>query len=129
MKTACPETRATFEVFGVSTTVLDLDHSQESRALIAAFEDSSRFKVVRIAATQTEAERSIDRSEAAIALVVHPGFAALLRKGQPAPLQILVDGTNSNSALIALGYAGQIVSTFSLKYQTDYLYRTQPASA
>jgi ABC-2 type transport system permease protein len=120
---------ATFEVFGVSTTVLDLDHSQESRALIASFEDSSRFKVVRVAATQREAESTIDSSQAAIALVIHPGFAELLRKGQPAPLQILVDGTNSNSALIALGYADAIVATFSQAYQSNYLYRIQPASA
>jgi ABC-2 type transport system permease protein len=120
---------ATFEVFGVSTTVLDLDHSQESRALIAEFADSSRFKIVRVATTQAEAERTIDRSQAAIALVIHAGFAELLRKGQAAPLQILVDGTNSNSALIALGYADAIVSSFSQTYQSDYLYRTQPASA
>jgi len=120
---------ATFEVFGVSTTLLDLDHSQESRALMASFEDSSRFKVVRVAQAQLEAERTIDRSEAAIAVVIHPGFAALLRKGRPAPLQILVDGTNSNSALIALGYADQIVARFSRGYQADYLYRAQPVSA
>ena len=120
---------ATFEVFGVSTTVLDLDRSQESRTLIAAFEDSSRFKVVHVASTQREAEGTIDRSDAAIAIVVHAGFAQLLRKGQAAPLQILVDGTNSNSALIALGYADTIVSSFSQTYQRDYLDRTQPTAA
>lgn len=120
---------ATFEVFGVSTTILDLDHTQESRALIAGFTNSSHFKVVRVAATQQEAEASIDRSEAAVALVVHAGFAGLLRKGQAAPVQILVDGTNSNSALIALGYANEIVATYSQTYLTDLLYRTQPAAA
>ena len=120
---------ATFEVFGVSTAVLDLDHTQESRALIAEFVDSRRFHIVHNAATQREAESTIDRSEAAIALVIHAGFAELLRKGQAAPLQILVDGTNSNSALIALGYADAIVSTFSQTYQRDFLYRTQPTSA
>ncbi len=120
---------ATFEVFGVSTTVLDLDHSQESRTLTAAFEDSSRFRVVHVASTQREAESTIDRSDAAIAIVVHAGFAQLLRKGQAAPLLILVDGTNSNSALIALGYADTIVASFSQTYQRDYLDRTQPTSA
>lgn len=120
---------ATFEVFGVSTAILDLDHTQESRALIAEFEGSSRFKIVRIAATQRQAESAIDRSDAAISIVIHAGFAELLRKGQAAPLQILVDGTNSNSALIALGYADAIVSSFSEGYQSDYLYRTQAASA
>jgi ABC-2 type transport system permease protein len=120
---------ATFEVFGVSTTVLDLDRTQESRALIAGFTNSSRFKVVRVAATQREAEGSIDRSDASIAIVVHAGFANLLRKGESAPVQILVDGTNSNSALIALGYANEIVSVFSQTYLSDFLYRTQPAAA
>lgn len=119
---------ATFEIFGVSTSVLDLDHSQQSRALIADFVDSGRFKVVRIATTQRQAEASIDNSQAAIAIIIHAGFAQALLKGQVAPVQILLDGTNSNSALIALGYANQIVSTFSQKYTTDYLFRTQPAA-
>jgi ABC-2 type transport system permease protein len=120
---------ATFEVFGVPTTVLDFDHTQESRALIAEFVNTRRFNIVHVASTQPEAESTIDRSEAAIAVVIHAGFAELLRKGEAAPLQLLVDGTNSNSALIALGYADAIVSTFSQTYQSDYLYRTQPASA
>jgi ABC-2 type transport system permease protein len=120
---------ATFEIFGVSTTVLDLDHTQESRALIAAFTASQRFTVVKSAQTQQEAEASIDSSAAAVAIVVHAGFANLLRKGRTAPIQILADGTNSNSALIALGYAEQIVATFSQDYAADYSERARPAAA
>jgi drug efflux transport system permease protein len=117
---------ATFEVFGVSTAVLDLDHSQESRALVAKFANNPRFKIVRVAKSQHEAEAAIDNSSAAVAIIVHAGFAELLRKGEPAPVQVLVDGTNSNSALIALGYVGQITSTFSQTYQTDLLSRIEP---
>ncbi|NCT66196.1 MAG: ABC transporter permease [Rhodanobacteraceae bacterium] len=117
---------ATFEVFGVSTAVLDLDHSQESRSLLAEFANSNRFKVVRVAATQRQAEAAIDQGDAAVAIIVHAGFAQALRKGEPAPVQILVDGTNSNSALIALGYAGAIAGTFSQAWQTDYLQRARP---
>jgi ABC-2 type transport system permease protein len=117
---------ATFEVFGVSTAVLDLDHSQESRSLLAEFANSTRFKVVRTAATQRQAEAAIDQGDAAVAIIVHAGFAQALRKGEPAPVQILVDGTNSNSALIALGYAGAIAGTFSQAWQTDYLQRARP---
>ena len=120
---------ATFEVFGVATTVLDLDRTQESRALIAEFANSSHFKIVRVATSQREAEQSIDRSDAAIAIVVHAGFANVLRKGVSAPVQILVDGTNSNSALIALGYANEIIASVSQTYLADYLYRTKPLSA
>lgn len=120
---------ATFEVFGVSTAVLDLDRSQESRALIAEFANNPHFRIVRMAASQREAEASIDDSSAAVAIVVHAGFAQLLRKGQPAPVQVLVDGTNSNSALIALGYVGAIVNTYSQGYQNDLIGRLNPPMA
>jgi ABC-2 type transport system permease protein len=115
---------ATFEVFHVSTAVLDLDHSQESRDLLSRFAFTGRFDTVAIARTQADAEAAIDRGEATIALVVPPGFAGLLRKGQVAPLQVLVDGTNSNTALVALGYVNQIASQFSSDYVGDLQRRT-----
>jgi ABC-2 type transport system permease protein len=120
---------ATFEVFGVSTAVLDRDHSQESRALIAAFARSNRFTIVTSAATPREVEAAIDHGDAALAVIVSAGFADLLRKGQAAPVQVLVDGTNSNSALIALGYADQIVTQYSQQYQADRLGRRLPSLA
>ena len=45
---------ATFEVYHVSTAVLDLDHSQESRELVARFTSSNRFDIVEVAQTQRE---------------------------------------------------------------------------
>ncbi len=117
---------ATFEVFGVSTAVLDLDHSQESRELLSRFTYSTRFHVVLVAQSERDIERAIDRGDAIVAVVIHPQFANLLRKGQTAPLQVVVDGTNSNSALIALDYVGQIVSGFSRDYAVDLIQRTHP---
>jgi ABC-2 type transport system permease protein len=116
---------ATFEVYHVSTAVLDLDHTQESRELIARFTSSSRLNIVQSATTQDEINSTIDRSDAAVALVIHAGFANLLRKGQAAPLQVIVDGTNSNTALIALGYVNTIAAGFSQDYATDLAERTQ----
>lgn len=120
---------ATFEVFGVSTAVLDLDHTQESRTLVAAFANSSHFEIARVAMSQREAEETIDNSDAAVAVIIHAGFANLLRKGQTAPVQVLVDGTNSNSALIALGYADQIVTDFAQERGADFLSRVHPIQA
>ncbi len=116
---------ATFEVYHVSTAVLDLDHSQESRALVDRFTASNRFDIVRRAQTQEEVDGMIDRSDAAVALVIHAGFANLLRKGQGAPVQVLVDGTNSNTALIALGYVNTIAGEFAQDYVGDLVQRTQ----
>jgi ABC-2 type transport system permease protein len=116
---------ATFEVYHVSTAVLDLDHTQESRELVARFTSSNRLDIVQRAQTQDEIDGTIDRSDAAVGLVIHAGFANLLRKGQEAPLQVLVDGTNSNTALIALGYINTIAAQFSQDYVTDLAERTQ----
>jgi ABC-2 type transport system permease protein len=116
---------ATFEVYHVSTAVLDLDRTQESRELIARFTSSNRLNIVKRVQTQDEADAMIDRSDATVALVIHAGFANLLRKGQEAPVQVLVDGTNSNTALIALGYINTIAAQFAQDYVTDLAERTQ----
>ena len=76
---------ATFEVFHVSTAVLDLDHTQESRELISRFLFSGRFDVVKIARTPNDIQAAINRSEASIAIVIQAGFSENLRKGQSAP--------------------------------------------
>ncbi len=120
---------ATFEVYHVSTAVLDLDRTQESRELVARFTSSNRLNVVKRATSQDEINTAIDRSDVAVALVVHAGFANLLRKGQEAPLQVLVDGTNSNTALIALGYINTIAGQFAQDYTTDLVQRTQGPKA
>jgi ABC-2 type transport system permease protein len=115
---------ATFEVFNVDTVVLDQDHSQESRALIDRFVKSGRFKLKTIPLSRSEVQAAVERSDAQVGIVVPPQFAALLRKGQTSTLQILVDGTNSNTALIALGYVGQIAGGFGEEYALDLAQRT-----
>ncbi len=114
---------ATFEVYHVTTVILDRDHSQESRELISHFVASTRFNVVKIAATEREVRKEIDTGDATVGLTIQPRFAAFLLKGQPAPLQVVVDGTNSNTALIALGYVEQIAATFSANEGSDFAAR------
>ncbi len=117
---------ATFEVHRVPTAVLDLDRSQESRELVARFTSSGRFELHAVLANRGEIAPTIDRERATIVLQVPPGFASLLRKGRTAPLQVILDGTNSNTALIALGYVNQIVSRFADDYARDRLRRVKP---
>lgn len=115
---------ATFEVFNVATVILDQDQSQESRALVADFVHSSRFKLVATSNTQGQVQDAVESSTAQVGITVPPGFSALLRKGQSAPLQVLIDGTNSNTALIALGFVGQISASFGQPYALDLAQRT-----
>ncbi|HUY84000.1 MAG TPA: ABC transporter permease, partial [Steroidobacteraceae bacterium] len=104
---------ATFTVHHVASVVLDLDRSQPSRSLVSHFVASGRFDVVDVARDQAEVRRDIDHDVAVIGIVIHAGFARDLGNGKSAPLQIIIDGTNSNTALIAAGYISQIVARFS----------------
>ena len=108
---------ATFTVNHVATAVLDLDRSQTSRALISHFTATGRFDVVDTAATQEQITQDLNSSRATLAIVIHAGFEQFLYNGRTAPLQVSVDGTNSNTALIALGYVAQIVAQFQAQQQ------------
>jgi ABC-2 type transport system permease protein len=117
---------ATFEVHHVATVVLDLDHSQESRDVISRFTSSPYFDVQHQLTDSRQIEDFIDRGKATVALQINPGFAESLRKGQTAPLQVIVDATNSNTALIASGYINQIAIGFAKDYQQDRINRISP---
>ena len=104
---------ATFSVHNVATAVLDLDGTQASRGLISRFVASGRFTIVDTASTQAGITHDIDTGRAVVAVIIHAGFERALQGHGSAPLQVLVDGTNSNTALIAVAYIGQIVTNFS----------------
>lgn len=117
---------ATFEIRHVPIAILDQDHTQESRELLSRFSSTPYFDVERQLTRPAESVNAIDRGEVTIALQIHPGFSELLRKGQTAPLQVIVDATNSNTAFIAAGYVNQIAQGFARDYQFDRLQRISP---
>src|SRR5271157_4294258 len=99
---------ATFEIHHVPTVVLDLDHSQESRELVSRFTSSPYFDVQRQLVDSRQLGGLIERGQATVGIEIHAGFAQKLRKGETAPIEVAVDATNSNTALIASGYLAQI---------------------
>jgi ABC-2 type transport system permease protein len=117
---------ATFEIYHVPTVVLDLDHSQESRELISRFSSSPYFDVQRQLTDYRQVGDLLDQGKATIGLEIHAGFAQNLRKGQTAPLQVILDATNSNTALIASSYVTQIALGFAQDYQKDRISRILP---
>jgi ABC-2 type transport system permease protein len=117
---------ATFEIHYVPTVVLDMDHSQESRELISRFTSSPYFDVQRQLTDSRQIRDLIDQGKATVGLEIDAGFAQKLRGGQTAPLQVIVDATNSNTALIASSYITQIALGFAHDYQQDRIYRIAP---
>ena len=103
----------TTDVRHVATAVCDMDNSTLSRELVAKFVDSGCFDVVVRDSDDRRVRELIDRGEAEVVLQMNHGFAEDLRGGRTARLQIILDGTDSNTAGIALGYASRITAGFS----------------
>ena len=120
---------ASYEVNRVSTAVLDFDHSQESREFLERIIASSRFQVRDVLQNESQIESLLDHRRVTLVLQIQPGFAELLRKGQTAPVQAVLDGTDSNTALIAVGYINQIANRFAADYQLQLADRMKPSLA
>jgi len=117
---------ATYDIHHVATVVLDMDNSEESRDLISRFTSSPYFDVQRHLTDSREIRDLIDRGQATVGLQIDAGFAQKLRAGETAPLQVIVDATNSNTALIASSYITQIALGFAQDYEKDRVYRIAP---
>lgn len=117
---------ANYEIRHVPAVVLDLDHSQESRELVSRFTSSPYFDVQRQLTDSGQLGDLIERGDTTVGLEIDAGFAQKLRKGETAPLQVIVDATNSNTALIASGYISQIALGFAQEYQRERIYRIAP---
>ncbi len=103
----------TLDVNNVPLVVWDQDETPASREFTRAFSASRYFAVVGQARNYREVERAIDSRLALAALVIPRGFAGKIESGVNAPAQLLVDGSDSNTASIAIGYAEGVVTGFS----------------
>ena len=96
---------------------MDQDRTPESRELLADFEGSSQFQVTHLPAGEEEIQTLLDRAEVQAVVRVFPGFGRDIRRGQRTQVQILVDGTNSNSATIISRSASQVVARYAVRIQ------------
>lgn len=101
------------DVRHTATFVVDHDHTVAARDLVDAFTASGYFDVVGRSDRPADAVAALDHGDAVVALEIPAGFAADLESGRGATVQVLVDGTNSNIATVALGYAERIVQSRS----------------
>lgn len=103
------------DVRNVTTALVDHDRSAASRELIDAFAASGYFRIVTTSDRGADLGWALDHGRAVVALEIPSGYAADLAAGRSPALQLLVDGTNSNTATVAQGYAVQIVQAFGAK--------------
>jgi ABC-2 type transport system permease protein len=102
----------TTDVNNVPTAVYDLDRSSESRELIRRFSASGYFDVAFSADSPYRLQDALDRGAILLAIQINRGFSADLKKNKPTSIQVLVDGTDSNTAMVAVDYVNRIVQKY-----------------
>ncbi len=107
---------ATFDLNHIPVAIYDEDHSQLSRALVARLRGSPHFELIDPLDHDGQIEVAINNKEALIVLHIGSRFGSEIEKGKSAQVQAIIDGRNSNTALLALGYLRTIVTDFNIEW-------------
>ena len=98
------------DIANVPLGVLDQDRTPASRALVDRFTKSGYFQLRRSFLSSSEVEKSLQSSEVKIALVIPHRYQAKIERREVPPVQVLVDGTFSATAVLVASYAGSIIA-------------------
>ncbi len=109
------------DVDHIPTMIYDQNQTPASRELIRQFQGSKYFEVRGVAEDYTQVEHEIDRSRILMAVVIPRDYSENVAAGREAPVQLLIDGSDSNTASIALGYAESVVRNYSVTLRSQRL--------
>jgi ABC-2 type transport system permease protein len=98
---------------------MDRDNSYESRELLASFQASTYFQIAEAPDSDAKARDLLDRGRVIGVILVLPGFGRDVHRNGTASVQVLLDGTNSNTAAIVSGYAREIIEGYSARLGRD----------
>jgi len=118
---------ATFDLNQVPYAIYNEDPGSASRELLAHFAGSSTFRLVANLQSEIQIEPLVDNKRALLVLHIGPHFTRDLLRQRPAPLQVIVDGRNSNTALVLLGYVRTIVTAFNREWAALHGQSAPPA--
>jgi ABC-2 type transport system permease protein len=113
----------TLDVDRIPTIIYDADRSPDSRALISRFDGSRYFQILGTANDYEAIEEKIDRDECTLGIAIPQNYARDLRLGRSPEIQLLFDGSDSNTASIAFAYANGIVRSLALEIRAQALNR------
>lgn len=108
---------ATYDLNHVPIAIYNQDTGQVSRELISHLEGSPTFQVIKTINNEVNIAPLIDNKEVLLILSIGPHFSADMLRGKSTSIQLILDGRNSNTAMIAMNY----VSTILLDFNHDWL--------
>ncbi len=100
------------EVRNIYTVICDLDNSPSSRQIIEGIRNSGFFNLQYFEPRESHLPYYLDSGKASVAVVIPQNMSRNLAKNQPTQIQIIVDGQDSNTSTIALGYISGILESF-----------------
>lgn len=103
---------ATTDVKDIPLVIVDADRSAESRELVHRFEASDNFKIVGMLGSTAEIDRYLDRGDAWMALNIPADYGQRIASARATTVQVVADGTDSNSTGVALGYAQTLIAGY-----------------
>jgi ABC-2 type transport system permease protein len=109
----------TLDVDRISTVVYDMDRTRESRDLLSRFDGSRYFSLDHETDDYDEVQRLLDRGDCLMALVIPRGYARRLLAATETKVQIILDGSDSNTASIALGYATALMQELDAELRNE----------
>jgi ABC-2 type transport system permease protein len=104
----------TLDLDRIPTYVMDQDGTPQSRELIGRFRGSRYFEIRGYISAYSEAEKGIDANRSLLAVVIPAGYARDLLSGREADVQLLLDGSDSNTASLAVSYAEATIQAYAL---------------
>lgn len=111
---------ATYDITRAHYALLDESRSAESAALVARFEGGGTFVRTENLANANAIADAITDERVMLVLHIGPRFAQQLHGGETAPVQLILDGRNSNTAAIAMGYAQAAVQSFNAQWRQEH---------
>ena len=111
---------ASYDLNDVPVAVYSEDNGGASRELLARIEGSPHFSILHMAGSDAELAPLINNRQVLVVLRFGQHFSANMERGRPAPLQLLVDGRNSNTAMVALNYLRSVVLDFNRDWQRTH---------
>jgi ABC-2 type transport system permease protein len=117
-----------YDVDNVPLTILDYDETPESRDLTQQMLRSGYFRLVRWARSQHDIDRDLTTDASKAAVIIPVDFAARIRAGEPATVQALIDGSDSNTATIAQSYLLAMIARYAGELTASAALGTQQAA-
>ncbi|MCB0742283.1 MAG: ABC transporter permease [Ignavibacteriae bacterium] len=111
---------ATLDVNNVHILFMDQDKTETSRNFIERFESSGFFSIDYYADSYDELTTQINKANVLVAFVIPKDFSQNINRNETVKLQAIFDGSDGNTASIAAGYIGKIISEYSIDIVMDY---------